>query len=302
MLSDRTERMGIENRDYYRDEGAGYTWEGRPGGRGRSAVAWVIIVTIGCFIAQLMFGDRFTYRLMLIPDAVRQGAVWQLLTYAFLHAPNNIWHILFNMYILHMVGRDFEARRGSAEFVAFYLFSAIISGLAVFAWESTVGGGNAALGASGAVSAMLMVYAFTYPHARIFLFGLLPMKMMTFAVLVILFDSLPMLAELSGRGMGGQIAHSAHLGGIVIGILYQKNNWRVLNWIPGSGALAGLKRSLRSKPPLKVHRPEEPGPDFDHRVDDLLDKVAREGEASLTNEERNLLMEASRRARDRMSH
>jgi hypothetical protein len=207
------------------------------------------------------------------------------------------------MWVLHMSGRDFEARRGSAEFVAFYLVAAVFSGLAVMIWESTVGRGASVLGASGATSAMLMVYAFTYPHAEIRLFGVLPMRMLTFALLIILLDSWPLIGELTGRGGGGdQIAHSAHLGGIVLGILYQRNHWRILGW-SAKGGRSNWKRWLRGQPSLKVHRPDEPAleADFDQRVDALLDKVAREGEASLTADERRLLMEASRRARNRLS-
>jgi membrane associated rhomboid family serine protease len=299
--------MGIENRDYYRDENTpGYTWEDRRGGNSWSAVTWIIVITIGCFVVQLIAGRPFTERLLLDPAAVRHGAVWQLLTYAFLHDPRNIWHIVFNMWILHMSGRDFEARRGSAEFIAFYLFAAIVSGLGVFVWESTVGDGSPTLGASGAVSALLMVFAFTYPHAEIRIFGVLPMKMLTFAILIILFDSLPLLAQLSGRTEMGRdhISHSAHLAGIVLGILYQRNNWRVLNWLPFGGKL-DWKRLTRRRPSLKVHRPEEPEPvpeeGFEQRVDELLDKVAREGEASLTADERRVLVEASRRARSKLS-
>lgn len=294
--------MGIENRDYYREEGSVDSWERQGRGEAWSAVTWVLLITIGCFIAQLLLGRGFTQLMALVPEAIQRGAVWQLLTYAFLHSTQDVWHIVFNMWVLHMTGRDFEARRGSREFIAFYLAAAVVSGLAVFAWESTVGRLSPALGASGATSALLMVFAFTYPRAEVRLFGVLPMRMMTFAALIILLDSLPLLQELSGRPAGDRIAHSAHLGGIVFGILYQRNNWRVLDWLPWSGATA-LRRKLRSQPPLKVHRPVEPPPeaDFDQRVDELLEKVAQQGEASLTEAERNVLVEASRRARNRLS-
>jgi membrane associated rhomboid family serine protease len=294
--------MGIENRDYYRDERSVGSWERQGGGEAWSAVTGVLLITIGCFIAQMLFGPGFTNRLELNSQAVQRGAVWQLLTYAFLHSTGNIWHIVLNMWVLHMSGRDFEARRGSREFIAFYLTAAVISGLTVFVWESTIGRGAPVLGASGATSALLMVLAFTYPRAEVRLFGVLPMRMLTFAVLIILLDSLPLLQELSGRPTGDRIAHSAHLGGIVFGILYQRNNWRILDWIPWSGATA-LRRTLRRQPQLKVHRPVEPATeeDFDQRVDALLEKVAQHGEASLTDAERHVLVEASRRARNRLS-
>ena len=127
---------------------------------------------------------------------------------------------------------------------------------------------------------------------------------------MIVVDSLPLLMELAGRGdPNDRVSHSGHIGGIVLGILYQLNGWRILNWLPGVGGLSQLRRKLRRQPPLRVHRPpeaeSEPGPDlgrdFDRRVDELLDKVAQHGQASLTPEERTVLMEASRRARDRLA-
>lgn len=295
--------MGIENREYYREERPAYAWEDHGRGRSWSAVTWMLLITVATFVAQLVLGPRFTELLMLQPQLVQQGQIWRLLTYAFLHHPGDPWHILLNMWVLHMSGRDFEARRGSAEFVAFYLMAAVIAGLAVLGWEAVSGRGAAALGASGATSAVLMVYAFTYPRSQILMFGFLPMPMLTFAGLIILLDSLPLLRELTGGRPDG-IAHTAHLGGFAFGILYQRFNWRVLNWLPFSGRISWGKL-VRRQPALKVHRPPPSVtelPDFEQRVDDLLDKVARSGEASLTDEERQILVEASRRARNRLSH
>lgn len=298
--------MGIENRDYYRDERSSYSWEDRPQGRGWSAVKWIIVITVGVFVLQLLLGPEFTERLLLDTGAVRQGAVWQLLTYAFLHSTTNIWHIVFNMWIFHMAGRDLEARRGSAELVAFYVVSSLFAGIVILLWSLVTGKPTATLGASGAVSAVLMEFAFTHPRAEVRLFGVLPMRMLTFAIGVIVIDSLPLLMELAGRvDPRDRVSHSGHVGGILLGILYQRNGWRVLSWFPGSGAFTSLRRSFRKQPSLRVHRPAEAepdfGPDFDRRVDALLDKVAQQGEGSLTVDERNLLMEASRRARNRLS-
>jgi hypothetical protein len=112
-----------------------------------------------------------------------------------------------------------------------------------------------------------------------------------------------MLLEIFGRGSpDDRIAHSAHLGGLLFGILYQQSGWRVTGWLP---EWTRVRKLFRRQPSLRVHRPAEPepdfGPDFESRVDALLDKVARSGESSLTTEEREVLMEASRRARNRRS-
>ncbi|MFV0445076.1 MAG: rhomboid family intramembrane serine protease [Planctomycetaceae bacterium] len=296
--------MGIENRDYYRDDRGDFSWDERSRGRGWSAVTWIIVITAGCYLAQLLLGPAFTNRFLLYPPAVRNGAIWQLLTYAFLHSELSIWHIVFNMWVFHMAGSDFEARRGSKELIAFYLVAAVVAGLTTVVWETFVGQDMPALGASGAVAAVLMEFAFTHPRAKMLLFGLLPMQMMTFAVLVLMFDSVPLLLQLTGQNAGDGIAHSAHLGGLLFGILYQKQNWWISRWTPRIG---DVRKAFRHQPNLRVHRPDETdhlasdGPDFERRVDALLDKVAHQGESSLTSDERELLMEASRRARGRRS-
>src|SRR5690606_3637512 len=109
---------------------------------------------------------------------------------------------------------------------------------------------------------------------------------------------LPMLT--SSQPFGMAVAHSAHLGGIVFGVLYHVFGW---NLTAGRfGSLPDFRKMLRRKPNLKVHQPPPDDSRFDSRVDALLEKVAQQGEASLTDEERSVLIEASRRARERMSH
>jgi hypothetical protein len=148
----------------------------------------------------------------------------------------------------------------------------------------------------------MIVYALTYPRQIWYFFGVIPIPIWVIAGLTVIFDLHPMLLELSGERVADGIAHSAHMGGIVFGALYWKQNWRVTSWLP-AGRLGGGKRWFQRRPQLKIHRESAPVHDarFDRRVDELLEKVAREGEASLTDEERSILIEASRRARNRMS-
>lgn len=293
--------MGISNRDYYRDDGFRPRSMGRPGrGSSLSAVGWIITITAAVYVLQLIAGDRSFEFFDLDPRAVAHGQLWRLVTYDFLHDRDSVWHVVFNMLILYMTGQDLEARRGSREFTAFYLLAGVISGIAFVVWSYALGPFPPAIGASGAVSAVMIVYAITYPHEIWRIWGILPVPVWAVAALVVILDLHPMLLQLGGQDVDDGVAHAAHIGGILFGVLYQRQNWWLTNWAPATG-LPSFKKMFRRKPKLRVHRPAAEEPDFSSQVDALLDKIARQGEASLTTEERSVLMEASRRARERMS-
>ncbi len=107
------------------------------------------------------------------------------------------------------------------------------------------------------------------------------------------------------------VAHWAHLGGAAFGFLYYKTGWNLFRLWP-SGWSARSFRIPGRGPKLKVHREadetEEPADDYlttgriQQRVDELLEKISRSGEASLTAEERQFLAEASRRYQQQRRH
>ncbi len=293
--------MGISDREYYREDTPEH---GVPYGMSRSphqlsAVGWIIAITGVCYFLQLLI-PSFDDWIDLSWESVRHGQIWRLVTYAFAHDRFSLLHILFNMYILYLVARDFEIRRGSREFVVVYLAAAAASGLFFLCWGWFLRSTGSCIGASGAVDAFFLIYALRYPHQVWRIFFVFPVEVIWLLVLKVLFDLHPMLLELSrGAALGDQIAHSAHAGGLLFGYLYQRNNWWISKWF-SAGGLSHWKKGFQRRPQLKIHKPPA-DPDLDARVDELLDKIRREGEASLTDEERALLMEASRRARDRKS-
>ena len=92
-----------------------------------------------------------------------------------------------------------------------------------------------------------------------------------------------------------------HLAGACFGFLYYRTGWCLASLIPGKWSFKGLSRRLRGTN-LRVHREEEPDdahaePVSQQRVDEILAKISREGEGSLTSQERRDLEEASRRYR-----
>ncbi|MEZ6065930.1 MAG: rhomboid family intramembrane serine protease [Planctomycetaceae bacterium] len=302
--------MGIHDREYYRGNAPGSGWGAGPGAGARSAMSVILWTTIVAYVIQLLVGDRvtawFDLRLSTPPGfypgkghGVLSGEVWRLLTYGLLHDRHSPWHIIFNLYILYITGRDFEATRGSREFLTFYITGILVAAVAYLVFGALVGSTIPSIGASGAVNAVFIWYALMHPREIWYILFVIPVPVLWIAVLKIIFDLHPALLQLAGDDPGTGIAHACHLGGVLLGALYFYNNWFLSGWLPTRGF--NLNRAFRKRPPLKVHRPEVPAAEFNERVDELLDKVHREGEASLTQEERELLMEASRRARGKSS-
>lgn len=130
---------------------------------------------------------------------------WTVITYMFLHA--GILHIFFNMLMLFFFGPLLERQIGSLRFLALFLASGILAGLA----QALIFGGNV-LGASAAIFGVMGTLAALMPNLRIFLY-FVPMKII-YAVLLFAFLDLIMIRS------GDQIAHLAHLVGLAIGLAY----------------------------------------------------------------------------------
>jgi membrane associated rhomboid family serine protease len=158
--------MGIYDREYYRRDGPGFLAALTERGK---VCKWLIIINVVAFLISLGSEDFRDLFVLNVAD-VLQGQVWQLLTYAFMHA--GLWHILFNMLFLWWFGTDVEDIYGPREFLAFYLVSAVLGGVAFVLWGLLAQSPNGAalepnrapvcLGASGAVTAVLVLCALHY--------------------------------------------------------------------------------------------------------------------------------------------
>jgi membrane associated rhomboid family serine protease len=298
--------MGIYDREYYRDENSSFL--GALVGRGR-VVNTLIIVNVVAFLVQIGTQNNpgsvagwFTDLFDIQPDKVMQGQVWRLLTGAFLHSM--AWqHIVCNMFVLWWAGREIEDIYGPREFLALYLTAAVLSSVAYCATELASGLGRPALGASGAVTAVLVLFALHFPSRTIYLFWFIPVPAIVLVGLFVLQDVLGLIGH-----SANPVAFAAHLGGAAFGYLYYRNHWRVLNALPN---LRGFRLPKR-QPRLRVYRAEgedavapqarQPaGPDehLEAELDAVLAKVARHGKSSLTDREQTILMRASEVYRNR---
>jgi hypothetical protein len=129
------------------------------------------------------------------------------------------------MYVLASFGPIVEHTIGSGRFLSFYLFAAVVASLSHAGVSAFVIGRPEipALGASGAISGVILLFSFMYPRARILLLGLIPMPALFGALLFVGLDIVGLIAQSEGGGL--PIGHGAHLGGAATGALYY---WAVI--------------------------------------------------------------------------
>jgi membrane associated rhomboid family serine protease len=146
------------------------------------------------------------------------GLYWTLLTSVFSH--NMFLHIFINMYVLYNFGTLVEYVLGSWTFAAFYLVAGIISSAAhAFTSKFLIGNPELpALGASGSIAGVVLLFSLLFPREKILLFGLVPMPAIVGAIVFIAIDLWGLIEQSGGGGL--PIGHGAHLGGAVSGILF----------------------------------------------------------------------------------
>jgi membrane associated rhomboid family serine protease len=204
---------------------------------------------------------------------------WTILTYMFLHDPNGISHILFNMLGLYFFGPRVEERLGSKRFIGLYLVSGIFGAAFSFIFAPFA----SVVGASAAVFGVMLAFARYWPDVQILFFFFLPMPA-RFAIMI-----MAAMALWSGfNGSRGGVADFAHLGGFVGGWLYLVwverrqgiKKFRTKTVAPvGKDVLSNYKR-INTTSIHEVNRDE---------VNRILDKISAKGLTSLTAEERLFL-------------
>ncbi|MBC7626532.1 rhomboid family intramembrane serine protease [Ferruginibacter sp.] len=164
----------------------------------------------------------------------------QFITNMFLHDPNGLTHILFNMFTLWMFGTILERYLGSKRFLIFYLIcgvgaavciqlsipfsadqfakspEAIAHGMStadlVFAYKEQY----SAIGASGAIMGIMAAYAYLFPNTELYIMFIpLPLKAKYVIPFFILLDLFMGVRQIAGDNVG----HFAHLGGALVGFL-----------------------------------------------------------------------------------
>ena len=185
------------------------------------AIKLLIYINIGAFILTLIVPD-IVLRLGFSPRAIsEQLAVWQFVTYMFLHG--DVFHILFNMLLLWMFGTDLERTWGTRFFTKYYFVAGVGAALITLIWSvSPLPFAQAVyhstmIGASGAIYGVLLAYALYFPHRQILMYFVFPVPAKYF---VMIMGAIAFLSSIGSAGSG--VAHTAHLGGLVVGYIYLK--------------------------------------------------------------------------------
>jgi membrane associated rhomboid family serine protease len=275
----------------------------------------LLIANVAVFILQWMvMGSGLTYqgveisywfaRLFYLHPIGENFYVWQLITYMFLHG--DLMHIFFNMLMLWMFGMEIENLWGSRKFLIFYMVAGVAAGLANLFIAPIFTGTGPTVGASGGVYAVLVAFAMMFPNRYVFLYFFVPVRakyLITFFVVLELFNGV------FGTRQG--IAHIAHLGGAVIGAIWVLLEMRGL--IDRMLRRLDTRRSGGAQEPWSGNStvreakfyemtPTHKSPvDEDEifasqkTIDEILDKIGVSGYSSLTEREKRILLEASKR-------
>lgn len=267
-----------------------------------SVVVWLIAAIVAGFLLQTIFlrwfgvGRAFVDWFALSIDGIRAGKVWTLLTYAFLHSPSNLLHVIANLLGLYFLGRELLPVMGSKRFLWFYGAAAAAGGLLWTAANWTSGG--IVWGASAAVYGLLTVFACFYPNRQVtfLLFFILPVtvkpKYIAFTLLGLDLCGF-LFYEVMGAASPFGFAHSAHLGGLLAGWIY----FRYVhsgNWSFGRRASFELPRWARKRAATPAAEPKyqvniTDRNDLRAEVDRILDKINSHGFGSLSEEEKRVL-------------
>jgi len=222
---------------------------------------------------------------------------WGAATYMFLHA--DFLHLAVNMLMLFIFGAAVEERLGSRVFIRYYLVSGLGGAALSLLLGPAVGVAHTPIiGASGAIFGVALAFAYFWPDAPVYIFPLpVPVKVKW---LVAFLAVINLVSTISADQHG--VATLAHLGGFMAGYLFLKLR------AGSSGAAAPVQRIVPTKVlvhPAARRQPASPPPPPEplrhegqrEQIDRVLEKISREGESSLSAEERRLLLEESERLR-----
>jgi len=187
-----------------------------------SVVRAIIKINIVVFILWYLIGftwPDFMFKNFLVSwDALAEGRVWTLLFSVFSH--NLLWHLFINMYVFFGFGSVLENLLGRSRFLRFYLVTGIISSFShafVSAWilhQPDL----PALGASGAISAVVILFALLFPKEKIYILGIIPIPALSGVLVLVALDLWGLISQVQGHAL--PIGYGAHLGGVASGTLY----------------------------------------------------------------------------------
>lgn len=311
--------MGLGDRDYYRPSGFG-GFSFFPPVIKNLLIINAVVYFFQMLIERVMFngmpGWYFINRYFALNPLVGfdqlghsfNFQIWQIFTYQFLHA--DFSHIFFNMLMLWMFGMEIENLWGSKKFLIFYLTAGVVGGLLQLFLAPIFGSGLApTIGASGAVYGVMVAFALFFPDRYIFVYFLLPVKakyLIAFTVII----------EFMAVGEASIVAHLVHLGGAFSGLFFvlldRKMNFNFDKFFKSNQS--NVFRGFKDNPSRGFRKPFANNDDrikdadfFDintsnqnevitqDMIDQILDKISQTGYQNLSEKEKRILFEASKK-------
>jgi membrane associated rhomboid family serine protease len=189
------------------------------------AIKALMVANVAAFLVSMIV-PAITLSFGLLPaDVIGSLQIWQPVTYMFLHG--GVFHLLFNMLALWMFGVELERTWGSRFFMRFYFIVGIGAALTTlllslmplpFADQLY---DSLTIGASGAVYGVLLAYGLYFPRRPIYLYFFFPIPAKYFVMII---GAISLLSAMNGPG--GGVAHTTHLGGLIVAYLYLKGGSR----------------------------------------------------------------------------
>jgi membrane associated rhomboid family serine protease len=201
--------------------------------------------------------------------------LWQLVTYGFLHSANEPMHLLGNLIGLYFFGTWLESLLGARRFLLVYMAGIVLPGLVQLLVALLLGQSLLVVGASGAVLLLVVAMATLRPQAMVIVL-FVPVRLWLVATVYVLLDLFGLV-----RG-AGNAAHVVHLGGAALGFVLAKTG--ALWWDPWE-AMETRKQARARQDVL----------DDEARLDALLERIHKQGIASLSDSEKAFLKRMSTR-------
>jgi len=298
-------------------------------------IKFLLISNVAIFLLQYFFlgmlksgnvaiGDVFIKNFALFTINSPFFKPWQVFTYQYLHG--GFSHLFFNMFALWMFGMELENLWGSKTFFIYYTVCGIGAGLAnifIAPLFTTIAPNVPTIGASGSIYGVLIAFGMLFPNRLIYIYFMLPIKAKYLVVIYILIEVFAVASQ-SESG----IAHFAHLGGGVVGFLY-------VYFILNKGRPMQFKDENKTSNVFdsfkdifdKKKKEDEPTPPYKRptniydanfedmtnskyeddlrrderkvheKIDAILDKLSANGYGSLTDEEKRILFQESKKLR-----
>jgi len=246
----------------------------------------LLIINIAVFVISFLIppvGHFFFDWLSVYPATPGMSLqLWRLITYQFLHGTP--WHLFVNMLVLFFFGPMLERFWGSKKFLIFYLICGAMGGL-FYPLLALVGWLRVAplVGASGSILGMIAAGAMLFPHLRVYVLGIFPIKLMVLAVVLAAVSIMTLLRPSQFDNAGGE---AAHLAGMAAGAFYVfSQSWRTK-----------FKSKIQSGTWEKKVTARR---NLQAELDRILQKVHDSGIHSLTPKEKKTLKQATEAEQER---